>query len=132
MTKQFGLPCEVDFDAIKRKKTLGAAIEACAEFAGYELDKTLSSELGVDKAQFSRWHSGSEGIVWPKFTTLMDACGNDAPVLWMMHQRGWELESFRKTESETEQALRLEREKNAKLQEANRVLVDALNGRASH
>lgn len=132
MTKQFGLPCAVDFEAIKRKKTLGGAIEACAEFAGYELDKTLSNQLGVDKAQFSRWHSGSEGIVWPKFTTLMDACGNDAPVLWMMHQRGWELESFRKTESETEQALRLEREKNVKLLEANRVLVDALNGRTSH
>lgn len=129
MSNQFGLPCVVDFETIRRKKTLGAAIEACAEFAGFELDKTLQTELQVDKAQFSRWHSGSEGIVWPKFTHLMDVCGNDAPVLWMMHQRGWELESFRKTESETEQALRLEREKNVKLQEANRVLVDALNGR---
>jgi hypothetical protein len=95
------------------------------------LDKTLQTELGVDKAQFSRWHSGSEGVVWPKFTHLMDACGNDAPVLWMMHQRGWELESFRKTESETETALRLEKEKNSKLLAANKVLVDALNGRTS-
>jgi plasmid maintenance system antidote protein VapI len=132
MSNQFGLPCAVDFEAIKRKKTMGTAIEVCAEFAGFELDKTLSTELHVDKAQFSRWHNGSEGIVWPKFVHLMDVCGNDAPVLWMMHQRGWELESFRKTESETEQALRLERDKNTKLQEANRVLVEALNGRTSH
>jgi hypothetical protein len=131
MSNQFGLPCPVDFEAIRRKKTLGGAIEACAEFAGFELDKTLQAELGVDKAQFSRWHNGSEGIVWPKFTQLMDACGNDAPVLWMMNQRGWELESFRKTESETETALRLEKEKNTKLLAANKVLVDALNGRTS-
>lgn len=131
MSNQFGLPCAVDFDAIKRKKTLGGAIEACAEFAGFELDKTLSTELHVDKAQFSRWHNGSEGIVWPKFTTLMDACGNDAPVLWMMHQRGWELESFRKTESTTERELRLEKEKNQQLLAANKVLVDALHGRTA-
>ena len=131
MSNQFGLPCAVDFDAIKRKKTLGGAIEACAEFAGFELDKTLSNELHVDKAQFSRWHNGSEGIVWPKFTTLMDACGNDAPVLWMMHQRGWELESFRKTESSTERELRLEKEKNQQLLAANKVLVDALHGRTA-
>lgn len=131
MSNQFGLPCAVDFDAIRRKKTLGAAIEACAEFAGFELDKTLSTELHVDKAQFSRWHNGSEGIVWPKFTTLMDACGNDAPVLWMMHQRGWELESFRKTESTTERELRLEKEKNQQLLAANKVLVDALHGRTA-
>lgn len=131
MSNQFGLPCAVDFEAIKRKKTLGGAIEACAEFAGFELDKTLSNELHVDKAQFSRWHNGSEGIVWPKFTTLMDACGNDAPVLWMMHQRGWELESFRKTESSTERELRLEKEKNQQLLAANKVLVDALHGRTA-
>lgn len=129
MSNQFGLPCAVDFDAIKRKKTLGSAIELCAEFAGFELDKTLSTELHVDKAQFSRWHNGSEGIVWPKFVAMMDACGNDAPVLWMMHQRGWDLESFRKQESETEKALRTEREANAALRAANKVLVDALNGR---
>lgn len=131
MSNQFGLPCAVDFDAIRRKKTLGAAIEACAEFAGFELDKTLSTELHVDKAQFSRWHNGSEGIVWPKFTALMDTCGNDAPVLWMMHQRGWELESFRKTESTTERELRLEKEKNQQLLAANKVLVDALHGRTA-
>ncbi len=40
----------------------------------------------------------------------MDFCGNDAPLLWMLHQRGWDLHSLRKRESETEKALRVERE----------------------
>lgn len=131
MTRQIGLPVEVDFDAVERKKTLGSAIELCAELAGFELDKTLSSALEVDKAQFSRWHSGAEGIVWPKFAKLMDICGNDAPVLWMLSQRGYDLRSVHKRESETEQALRLEREANAELRRDNQVLINALHGRAS-
>lgn len=122
---------DVDFEAIKRKKTLGSALELCAEFAGFEMDKTLSMMMGVDKAQFSRWHSGTEGILWPKFVTLMETCGNDTPLLWMMHQRGYELTSIRKQESETARELQLERDKNARLLEANKVLVDALHGRTA-
>lgn len=80
---QIAIPIEVRPDEIARKQTLGAAIEFCAELAGHSLDKMLQTELCVDKAQFSRWQSGTEGIVWPKFERLMDACGNDAPLLWM-------------------------------------------------
>ena len=72
-------------------------------------------ELGVDKAQFSRWQSGTEGVVWPKLEKLMDACGNDAPLLWMLHQRGYDLYSLRRRESETEQQNRLLREEVAAL-----------------
>ncbi|AVR10282.1 hypothetical protein A8H31_23705 [Burkholderia thailandensis] len=83
--------------------------------AGFDLDKELQMRLGVDKAQFSRWLGGTEGIVWPKFVALMDACGNDAPLLWMLHQRGFDLASLRKRESETERENRLLREENAAL-----------------
>ena len=88
MQGQIALPVSVSPEQIARKKSLGSAIELCAELAGYELDKTLQQELGVDKGQFSRWLSGQEGIQWAKFSSLMDACGNDAPLLWMLHQRG--------------------------------------------
>ncbi len=93
-----------------RKQSLGGAIELCAELGGYALDKTLQQELKVDKAQFSRWQSGTEGVQWSKFAELMDKCGNDAPVLWMLHQRGYDLHGLRKRESETERDLRLARE----------------------
>lgn len=100
--KQISLPVDVRPEEVMRKQTLGSAIELCAELGGYALDKTLQQELNVDKAQFSRWQSGTEGVQWPKFTALMDRCGNDAPVLWMLHQRGYDLHSVRRRESALE------------------------------
>lgn len=112
---QVALPVDIHPEEVARKHTLGDAIQMCAELAGFCLDKELQQRLGVDKAQFSRWSSGTEGIVWPKFTKLMDACGNDAPLMWMLHQRGYDLHSVRKLESETEKMNRQLREENAAL-----------------
>lgn len=102
MNQQIALPVEVRPEEVMRKQSLGAAIELCAELGGYSLDKSLQQDLGVDKAQFSRWLSGNEGVQWPKFVALMDRCGNDAPVLWMLHQRGYDLASVRRRETELE------------------------------
>ncbi len=102
MNQQISLPVEVRPEEGMRKQSLGGAIELCAELGGYELDKTLQQALGVDKAQFSRWQSGTEGIQWDKFRALMDKCGNDAPVLWMLHQRGYDLHSVRRRKSALE------------------------------
>lgn len=117
---QLAIPVDVRPEEVARKKSLGAAIELCAEAAGYALDKQLAADLGVDKAQFSRWTSGTEGIVWPKLTTIMDKCGNDAPVLWMLHDRGFDLHSLRRRETDLERRLRLSEEENAALR---RVLI---------
>lgn len=112
---QLSLPTEVRPDEVARKQSLGGAIELCAELGGYALDKSLQQALGVDKAQFSRWQSGTEGVLWPKFVRLMDECGNDAPVLWMLHQRGYDLHSVRRRETETERENRMLREEVAAL-----------------
>lgn len=102
MNQQISIPIDVRPEEVMRKQSLGAAIELCAELGGYALDKSLQQELAVDKAQFSRWLSGTEGVQWPKFSALMDRCGNDAPVLWMLHQRGYDLHSVRRRESALE------------------------------
>lgn len=128
---QIALPTPVNPEEVARKKTLGSAIELCAEVAGFALDKELQQDLEVDKAQFSRWLSGTEGIVWPKLERLMDRCGNDAPIFWMLHQRGYDLHSIRKRETETERQLRQAEEALRAAQAANKVLVDALHGRAA-
>lgn len=112
---QAHIPVKVDPLEVSRKQTLGAAIELCAELAGFALDKELQQALGVDKAQFSRWQSGTEGVMWSKFDRLMDVCGNDAPLMWMLHQRGYDLHSVRKLESETEKVNRQLREENTAL-----------------
>lgn len=106
------LPTAVRPEEITRERTLAGALALCAKVGGYELDKQLQQELQADKAQFSRWMSGTEGILWPKLERLMDACGNDAPVLWMAHQRGIDLYSLRLRESETDRQNRLLREEN--------------------
>lgn len=126
MSDQHGIPTDVTTAEIAREKTLGGAIELCAKAAGFALDKELQMQLGVDKAQFSRWHSGQEGVCRPKFARLMDVCGNDAPLLWMLHQRGWDIGSLRKRETETEREVReqLDRERLK-----NQALVEALTGR---
>lgn len=120
MSTQLAIPVPLRPEEVTRVKSLGGALELCASVAGFELDKQLSQALGVDKAQFSRWQSGQEGIKWDKFTALMDACGNDAPLLWMLYARGYDLHSIRRTESETERENRRLREENAALR---RVLV---------
>lgn len=112
---QVAIPVDIRPEEIARKHNLGDAIQMCAELAGFSLDKELQQRLEVDKAQFSRWSSGTEGIVWPKFVKLMDACGNDAPLMWMLHQRGYDLHTVRKLESETEKVNRQLREENAAL-----------------
>ena len=128
---QVSIPVKIEPGEVARKRSLGAAMELCAEVAGFSLDKELQQRLQVDKGQFSRWMSGAEGILWPKFCALMDACGNDAPLLWMAHQRGYDLESMRQRESETEKALRVANEALAKERDTVRLLTAVINGRAA-
>jgi hypothetical protein len=111
---------EVPLDEVVRKQSLGKALEYCAELAGYGYDKQLEAALNkrgchVDKTQLSRWQQGSEGIKWEKLTALMDVCGNDAPLYWMLHTRGFDVHSIRMTETATQRELRLAREENAAL-----------------
>lgn len=106
---QLALPVEVSPREIAREKSLGDAISLCVKAAGHE-PKDLQVDLKWDKGQWSRWTSGQEGIVYPKLRQVMDYCGNDAPVLWMLHDRGWDINAMRRLETNLERDLRLARE----------------------
>lgn len=127
---QLGFPSTVTVHEIAREKTLGGAISLCAKAAGLE-GKQVQDALKTDKAQWSRWESGAEGIVWPKFAALMDLCGNEAPLLWMNCQRGFDLSSLRRKETEVERELREARERIELLEHDKRVLTEALHGRVA-
>lgn len=127
MTQPTLLSVEVPLSEVVRKPTLGRAIEYCAELAGYSYDKELEKALEkhgvkVDNTQLTRWKQGGEGIKWERFCALMDVCGNDSPLLWMLHARGYDLHSLRKRETELERELRQAREENKALR---RVLTGA-------
>ncbi|ODU07969.1 MAG: hypothetical protein ABS84_14765 [Rubrivivax sp. SCN 71-131] len=111
---QIAIPVEISLVEVERKQSLGKAITYCYESAGLEA-KQIAAELGSDKGQLSRWESGGEGVVWPKLSKLMDTCGNDAPLLWMAHARGYDLHAMRKRETELQAELRRAREENAAL-----------------
>lgn len=111
---QIAFPVEVTAQEVAREKTLGGAIGLCLKAAGLE-PKELQVHFKWDKAQWSRWESGQEGVLWPKLTQLMDYCGNDSPLLWMLHDRRYDLHSIRRTETEYERENRLLREENAAL-----------------
>lgn len=117
---QLGIPTEITHQEVLRELTLGGSIGLCAKAAGLS-PKEVQDALKTDKSQWSRWESGAEGIVWPKFEALMDFCGNDAPLLWMLARRGYDLASLRKRETETERELRQAREEIAALKAAREV-----------
>lgn len=121
---QLGFPSEVTTQEVQRESTLGGAIGLCAKVAGLE-PKQVQDGLRSDKAQFSRWTDDKEGILWSKLEALMDLCGNDAPLLWMLYRRGYDLSSLRRVESETERKLREALEENRALK---KVLHGALQG----
>lgn len=109
---QLGFPSEVTPQEVAREQTLGGAINLCAKAAGLS-PKEVQDALKADRAQFSRWTDDKEGILWSKLSALMDECGNDAPIFWMLHARGYDLSSLRRLETETERENRLLREQLA-------------------
>lgn len=117
---QLGFPSEITAQEVARETSLGGAIALCAKAAGLE-PKEVQAKLKTDKAQWSRWESGQEGVVWPKFVALMDACGNDAPLLWMLHARGYDISSLRRKETELEQRLREANERIAQMEHDHEV-----------
>lgn len=120
---QVAMPVDVSPTEIMRKPSLGSAIDLCLEVAGLE-PKQLQADLKLDKAQFSRWQSGQEGVNWPKFSAVMDRCGNNVPVLWMAHARGYDLNAMRPVETELER-------RNRALVEENAALRRVLMGKAA-
>jgi hypothetical protein len=86
---------------VAREASLGGAISLCAKAAGM-LPKQVQDALKADRAQFSRWTDDKEGILWSKLEALMDECGNDAPLLWMLQRRNYDLSSLRRVETELE------------------------------
>lgn len=111
---------EVTAQEVSREVTLGGAISLCAKAAGLA-PKEVQDALKADRAQFSRWTDDKEGIAWAKLAALMDLCGNDAPLLWMLHARGYDVHSLRRLESETERELRLAQERIAQLEREREV-----------
>lgn len=96
-------------------RNLGQACAKCAEWGGLS-DKAVALETGIDPGVWSRIKSGTAHPADDFLDVLMDAAGNEAPLLYLVHRRGYDPSSLRKLESEIERELRQAREELARVQ----------------
>ena len=120
-----GDPIDVDPTLVHRQPSMLAAIQLCLQAAGIA-DKEACISLGLDAAHWSRMLSGGAHFPLHLLGPLMDMAGNEAPLEWLAHSRGYELRAL---ETELERQVRQEQERNAKLADENRLLREMLVGR---
>lgn len=118
----------VDPGLIAQQVSLLGAIKLCISLAGFDADKEVYKALGIDAGHWSRIHRGEAHFPVDKLTSLMDLCANEAPLMWLVDDRGYDLGSLRRKETEVERLLRESREENEMLRHDKRVLTEALRG----
>lgn len=124
------VPQHVDPDLVLAQPTLLGAIKLCVSLGGFDGDKEVYGDLGIDAGHWSRITRGEAHFPVDKLSALMDLCGNEAPLIWLTHARGYDPRSLRKLESETERALREEREALKREREKTALLTELLQGKA--
>lgn len=118
-TLQFQIPIAphvtpVDAVLIAKQPSMSRALQLCQTLSGLD-DAQFYGQHGIvkDQAQWSRVMGPSaHNFPHDKLNTFMDIAGNEAPLMWLLHSRGYQLDSLRKTETATERELRLVREEN--------------------
>jgi hypothetical protein len=120
-----GDPIDVDPALVHRQPSMLSAIQLCLQAAGIA-DKEACISLGIDPAHWSRMVSGGAHFPLHLLGPLMDMAGNEAPLEWLAHSRGYEL---RPLETELERQVREGQERNLQLADENRLLRELLVGR---
>lgn len=120
---------EVSTSSIAKRPTLLSAINYCIEVSALD-DKEIALALGIDAGHFSNIRKGKAGCHFPtnKLNDLMTLCGNEIPLLWQALRRG---KGVHMLEGEAERQLRLERERNDRLADENKLLRDLVQGKAA-
>jgi hypothetical protein len=95
----------VDLSDVERQHSGAAAIALCATKSG-KLDKILAADIGAQEAVWSRIQTTGKGFSLEQLSLLMDSCGNEAPLQWLLLLRGYDPRSLRKLETDTEKRLR--------------------------
>jgi hypothetical protein len=118
---------EVPLTMILQRKTLLGAINLCIELSGLEA-KEIYLPLGIDAGHFTNLRKGQGHFPTDKISDLMDLCGNEVPLVWQAHQRGYGLVVLK---SEAERLLELAQHELAAERLKVRVLTEAINGRTA-
>ena len=84
------LKSEIPTHVIAKQKTLLGAINLCIQESGLE-DKEIYMALGIDAGHFSNLRKGTGHFPTNKLNDLCDLRGNEAPLQWWAHSRGYGL-----------------------------------------
>ena len=123
----------IDSALIARQPSMTKALQLCQTLSGLD-DKSFIGAGGVvkDAAQWSRiMSSGQHNFPQDQLNRFMDQAGNEAPMLWLLHSRGYDLGYLRKRESEYERQLREANERNAELMKRLEYAESILRGTPS-
>jgi hypothetical protein len=124
---------EIDHALVRRQPSMLAAVKLCISMGGLEADKEVYMPLGIDAGHWTRIMRGEAHFPIDRLPDLMDLCGNEAPMLWLLDNRGYDLNSLRHKETETARQLREAHEHIARMEaerHAERILIsDLLTGR---
>lgn len=115
-------PVPVDVADVRVQPTGAAAIALCAARSGMQ-DKAVALDLGIDAAVWSRVKSGANSLSLEQLITLMQVCGNTAPLLWLLVRMGYDPSSLKKLESDVERENRELREELTAMRRAMRGLL---------
>lgn len=107
---------EVPMSLVTRQPSMAQAIALCVQVSGLD-DKEVYLTLGIDAGHWTRIMKGDAHFPVNKLSDLMDLCGNESPLLWLSHVRGYGLVML-KTEAERrieELQAQLERERERRM-----------------
>lgn len=123
----------IDHNLIRRQPSLLCAVKLCISMGGLSADKEVYVPLGIDAGHWTRITRGEAHFPIDKLVDLMDLCGNEAPLLWLLDARGYQIDGLRRKESELERDLRMAREEVARMRAEQvierRLLADIYAGR---
>lgn len=94
----------VELESVTRQPSFNAAIVLCVQCSGLDR-KQVYSALGIDAAVWSRIESGQAHFPVNKLEQLMDLCGNEAPLMWLVNARGYDWDSVREKQNALEKKL---------------------------
>jgi hypothetical protein len=104
---------DLDPRIVMAQPSLLGAIKLCISVAGFDSEKQVYGALEIDAGHWSRIARGEAHFPVDKLPALMDLCGNEAPLVWLTHARGYDVASLRKRETDIERENRELRERIA-------------------
>lgn len=111
-------------------KSEAAAVRYAVEHCGL-IDKAVAAQAGIDTATLSKAKSGQARLSESDMDALMDGTGLESPLIAWLLRRGYDPRSLRKLETETERALREEREALKREREKTALLTELLQGKSA-